>query len=191
MAGLEEWRLAQGTRRGANTNAREEGCRRWHKPPVGVVKINLDAALFDNSRRQGLGMVARDAEGGLLGVKQTVIPGVSIVKEAEASCLREAIWWAMEMGLAQVIFETDSLSVQQAVEAGYADATEFGKIVGECRALLLAQPQFKVAFVRRECNRIADALAKRSLYSTVPSVGEVTPDWLVTMLDDVCQIADH
>ncbi|CAN1227220.1 hypothetical protein LINPERPRIM_LOCUS2783 [Linum perenne] len=147
--------------------------------------------MFVANRSHGMGMVARDSNGGLLGARQLVCAGVPPVKEAEASCLREAIRWAMELGRRPVIFETDSLMVKQAVGGRSADITEFGRIVDECRSLLFSQPQFKVVFVRRECNRIADALAKRSLYSTDPVIGEVTPDWLVTLLADVCQVLEH
>ncbi|CAN1243813.1 hypothetical protein LINPERPRIM_LOCUS5837 [Linum perenne] len=80
------------------------------------------------------------------------------------------------MQVGPVFVETDCRTVQQALGRQDQDNTEFGRIIEECRRLLACQPLCKVVFVRRECNRVADAIAKQSVHLTNPTVGGASPD---------------
>ncbi|CAN1844657.1 Putative ribonuclease H protein At1g65750 [Linum perenne] len=186
---MEEWRIAQA--RQPVTNTRPMDCRRWHKPEDGRVKVNVDAALCRDQRKVGIGIVARDSEGRLLGLTHRLLSGVLSPKEAEAQGLVEAIRWAITMQLGPMTFETDCQVVYHAATHDLQDNTEFGGILRECRRLLHTQPLWLVSYVRRECNRVADALAKRAIYLPDSSLELASPDWLVTLLEDVCPVLNH
>ncbi|CAN0838473.1 Putative ribonuclease H protein At1g65750 [Linum grandiflorum] len=44
-------------------------CKKWHRPPVGAVKINVDAAFFEDSASFGVGLVLRGRVGQLMGYR--------------------------------------------------------------------------------------------------------------------------
>ena len=50
--------------------------KKWKVPPVGIVKINFDGGFnASESRLGGIGVIARDAEGSVLGALQTTLKG--------------------------------------------------------------------------------------------------------------------
>ncbi|CAN1136083.1 Putative ribonuclease H protein At1g65750 [Linum perenne] len=152
---IAEWRLCQPTPVDQARGARRGGCTRWHRPAADRVKVNVDAALFPGQRSFGIGMVARNDGGQMLSFSHAAFPGVPLPKEAEARGLLEDIRWMLATRLKPVDYETDCLLVQQAIERGGSDNTEFGRLIMECQQLLRHQPLSKVIFARRECNRVA------------------------------------
>ncbi|CAN1129627.1 hypothetical protein LINPERHAP2_LOCUS5335 [Linum perenne] len=50
---LEDWLAAQTKRDDASGSVRVERCSRWHPPPHGQLKINVDAAVFSSNGRTG------------------------------------------------------------------------------------------------------------------------------------------
>ncbi|CAN0907627.1 hypothetical protein LINGRAHAP2_LOCUS24900 [Linum grandiflorum] len=62
---------------------------RVHRPPVGVLKLNVDAAFFGDERCFGIGLAVRDHEGQLLGFGQMCFLGVPVVKEGEVRAVLE------------------------------------------------------------------------------------------------------
>ncbi|CAN1272361.1 hypothetical protein LINPERPRIM_LOCUS14518 [Linum perenne] len=114
------------------------------------------------------------ADGGLY--KHATRRGVPTAKEVEAHGLMEALRWTLTMQRGLVIIETDSMVVCQALEGRSRDDTEFGRTVRGCSWLLSHQLLCKVTFVRRECNKVADAIAKWCIYLTNPTLREASPD---------------
>ncbi|CAN1339807.1 hypothetical protein LINPERPRIM_LOCUS38631, partial [Linum perenne] len=156
MDQIEEWTIAQNSKKVAVSDRRDSTCRRWHRLEAGVVKVNVDAAISREPHCHGLAATS----------------GNSTPQEAKARCLAQALHWPADMGWNQVCFETNCQLVQQALVRQTHDATEFGVLISDCRRLLENQPLSKVRYVRRESNRIADALAKRSMYETELEIGE-------------------
>ncbi|CAN1292379.1 Putative ribonuclease H protein At1g65750 [Linum perenne] len=106
----EWWALKQGAgnaRAQPPTVNQERSRNRWSRPDLGAIKINIDAALFFDAGRYGVGLVARDAQGSLIGYRQQLFPGTPPANEAEANGLIEAIRWAEVMGWTRVVYETD------------------------------------------------------------------------------------
>ncbi|CAN1154315.1 Putative ribonuclease H protein At1g65750 [Linum perenne] len=188
---IQEWRLCQQPAAVQNNGSRRGGCRRWHRPPAGTTKVNVDATIFTDRRAFGIGLIARDHTGRVLSLAHIVHAGVPTPREAETYGMEKAIEWSLALHLGPVIIETDCETVQQAIGSQNHDATEFGNIVRRCKRRLTHQPHITVVFVRRECNRVADAIAKRSVYMSDPSIGQTSPDWLETLLTDFCPILDH
>jgi hypothetical protein len=55
----------------------KSGTGHWTKPPVGVIKINWDAAMDLHSSMAGLGTVARDFEGRVLAMSSSTCQQIS------------------------------------------------------------------------------------------------------------------
>ncbi|CAN1238757.1 hypothetical protein LINGRAPRIM_LOCUS2180 [Linum grandiflorum] len=126
-----------------------------------------------------------------MGFKQIIFDGCPNAKLGEAKAVLEGIRWAWDQGHQEVIVETDSLSVQQAIVGNNVDLTESGVVIDECKVRLACQPRFSVVFGRRSCNGVAHTLARRSITSAVSVVGEAPPEWLNSALANICFSENH
>ncbi|CAN1258858.1 hypothetical protein LINPERPRIM_LOCUS10003 [Linum perenne] len=84
------WQLLQQRRGGGNGGEPTNGCRRWHPPEAGIIKVNVDAALFGTDRKFGVGLVARDNTGGMVEFKQLLFAGLypRLMKRKHEGCWR-------------------------------------------------------------------------------------------------------
>ena len=81
---------------------------RWVPPSYPWFKINTDAALFNDLRTVGIGAISRDQEGAVIAaLSQHMHPPLGPL-EAEAKSLDVAVSFAWDIGIRDVIFETDS-----------------------------------------------------------------------------------
>ena len=81
---------------------------RWVPPSYPWFKINTDAALFNDLRTVGIGAIIRDQEGAVIAaLSQHMHPPLGPL-EAEAKSLDVAVSFAWDIGIRDVIFETDS-----------------------------------------------------------------------------------
>lgn len=87
--------------------------KRWSKPPVGWIKINLDAAIFPEGFI-GVGIVIRDSHGDFVRAICSHIEGAWQPRDAEALSLKEALSSAKSLNLHHCIFETDSKTLVEA-----------------------------------------------------------------------------
>ncbi|CAN0827458.1 Putative ribonuclease H protein At1g65750 [Linum grandiflorum] len=179
---LREWLASQETNH--HHQGRPPTCDRWHPPDHGYLKCNLDAAIFP--KHIGLGLVIRDDVGRPLHYAMQRRPGRYEAREAEVTALAEALGWVRDMGYETCIFETDCQPVAQAVNGTTSDISEFGIRVAQCRAILAEKSQFTVNWVRRNRNRVAHELARRSHSLTSTILGEATPEWRNESMNNIC-----
>ncbi|CAN0854892.1 hypothetical protein LINGRAHAP2_LOCUS6054 [Linum grandiflorum] len=166
-------------------------CKKWHRPPVGVLKLNVDAAFFANEVSFGVGLALRGRAGQLMGYRHKRFNGLPAVKEGEARAVLEGLQWAEELGYEQLIIETDCLEVQRAMATAVADVTEFGRLIAECKRRLNLKPGISVLFGRRDGNGVAHMVARRAITSTVTVIGEVPPAWLSADMANICFSDSH
>ena len=86
----------------------------WATPPHEVYKINVDGATSVGGLF-GVGVVIRDYRGSVLVAKSKVMAGSYEVEINEVFAVEEGVLLALERGLHQIILETDSLAVVQAI----------------------------------------------------------------------------
>ncbi|KAL6515330.1 hypothetical protein OROHE_018962 [Orobanche hederae] len=77
---LHEWIFA---RTPPSRCIREPTCMRWHRPRAGYVKLNIDAAEFQDITITGYGLVLRDENGEFVAAKTGHFPGTYNSDEAE------------------------------------------------------------------------------------------------------------
>jgi ribonuclease HI len=98
----------------AVAGARPAGGPMWIPPPVGLSKINVDAALSKNTSKGALAAVARSADGTFLGASVAVVEGFTDPKVLEAMACREGLSLAADLLLARFRVASDCLKCDQA-----------------------------------------------------------------------------
>ncbi|XP_065638861.1 uncharacterized protein LOC136071464 [Quercus suber] len=101
--------------------ARPTEAVKWHPPDYPFYKMNVDVAVLKELQATGIGTVIRDGEGKVLAVMSKRILAPLAILEAEAKSMEAAVQFAWEMGFRDIICETDSLSLYQAL-VGYTEA---------------------------------------------------------------------
>ncbi|KAG6631871.1 hypothetical protein CIPAW_13G119800 [Carya illinoinensis] len=94
---LEEYKNVN-SRIKTNNRGRQVINTSWNPSPTGFLKINWDAAICENKGIIGLGLIARDHGGTVVGTK----------KVTQAIGAYQAVKMAMELGTHCVLFEGDS-----------------------------------------------------------------------------------
>ena len=136
-------------------------------------------------------IVLRDESGVLFAYKMLKLLGLPVVKECEALALLKAISLMRTLGYNQVLFETDSQMVVNALAYGSSNNTEFWVLTSNCHLLLCFEHGFKVVFVRRHANGATHALARQSRYAQSPTVRYDIPGWLEKKLGNYYTAIDH
>ncbi|KAM6589465.1 hypothetical protein CsatA_012070 [Cannabis sativa] len=139
---------------------------RWKKPISNMVKINVDGAIFQEQNKFGFGCVARDTNGMLLEAISASRFGVVKPEIAETIGIKEALSWIERKQWSNVVIETDALVVVQAINSSILMPSQFGLLVGDCRALISSLNNVSLKFVKRSANRAAHCLARESCFSS-------------------------
>ncbi|XP_041017966.1 uncharacterized protein LOC121260189 [Juglans microcarpa x Juglans regia] len=179
---LEEYKAAQ---LGSNSTTRRNPIQAviWSPPPTGIIKVNWDAALWEDQDKLGIGLVARDHEGRIIASKKVAKAGCVIPLLAEAIGAYQGVKLASEMNLESVIFEGDSLQVVQAINLHKERWDNVGLVLDDTRMLLAQVVHWQFNFVKRNGNELAHCLAKKALELTVetsemvviPNCNEIPP----------------
>ena len=110
----------------------------------------------------GLGVIIRDWRGETIGALSTSVPIAQTVVELEALACRQAMLFAVELSLQDVVFEGDSLQVIQTLNLDSTDHLTYGHILKDIRTQVAALSSFEFIFNTRHYNIVADALAKKA-----------------------------
>ncbi|WOH11565.1 hypothetical protein DCAR_0831054 [Daucus carota subsp. sativus] len=178
---LADWKAAQ-TDRTRNTPVLNTSTRRWQVPQRDWVKINLDAAIFADIKKIGIGGVIRDANGNFVKAVCKQLDGLWSPREAEALSLKEILSWTKQHGFTRCVFETDSKLLVDACN-GSSGRSYFHIIVSECVDLIKHFENVLVRFVHRSANEVAHMLARAS--RSTPDLQEwenVAPSFLSNVL---------
>lgn len=117
---IAEWQEFLGTR----TTNQTKPNPRWSAPPREFIKINVDAAYNTGDGGGGWGTIARDSDGAIVLAATGKLLNQSSALQAETEALLQAIRLAELHGMGRVMFETDCLSLQQAVSSSGQDRSE-------------------------------------------------------------------
>ncbi|KAL8103095.1 hypothetical protein AgCh_027577 [Apium graveolens] len=170
-------------------SAEEDGEEHWNPPSINSVKINTDAAIFTESDSYSYVFVVRDHEGRLIEAGARCRRGSPSADLAEALSIREALSWLKDKGYGNAVLESDCLQVVQAIRSSFVCFSYLGRVVNECRSLLVSLSNKNVVFkfVKRSANRVAHYLARYN-YSIADRswrVGDVHPEFHAVLLNDL------
>jgi hypothetical protein len=154
----------------------------WQPLPPGVVKLNWDASLIKEEGRIGLGLIARDCCGDVLGAR--CISKILRVdpKLAEAMAALYAVQFCLQLGFFEVIFEGG------AQEAGSEEVNSnppyLFRIGHFIESIILKVRQCKSSlsvFAHRSKNSAAHILAREATFNNVND----------TLLEDIPRSIAH
>ena len=130
----------------------------WKKPPMGVYKINVDEVTLERGRKSSIGVIIRDFKGEVAAGFCRLLLGNFSVLETEALAMEAGVLLAKELGLQQIIIESDSLLVVQNIAAKEVSG-ETCHIIQGILSSLDCFSRWQIKHVKRDFNRVAHELA--------------------------------
>ena len=73
--------------------------QQWQPPDENKFKVNFDVAVFKSCNQAGIGVIVQDWRGEAIGALSTLVPAAQSVVELEALACRQAVLFAVELGL--------------------------------------------------------------------------------------------
>jgi hypothetical protein len=123
--------------------------------------MNVDAALFAESNRMGLGAVIRDHKGSFLAACRQSISRVTEPEVAEAIALRHVVRFVSSLSFNKVIIASDCLSVVQKLHSNGKDRSLVASIVEDIKQeAKFSLKDLSFIHVSRCCNVVAHVLAR-------------------------------
>ncbi|XP_062075810.1 uncharacterized protein LOC133779929 [Humulus lupulus] len=140
----------------------QDGCEQWSPPTENKIKVNCDAALFASPQSFSFSCIARDFRGQMLEAIVKNVRGSVSPEVAEALGIKEALSWIKTNRWNNVEVESDCLIAVQAIRSSSILYSYFGRLITDCRNLLLElKSQFvSIKFVKRSANTVAHYLAR-------------------------------
>ncbi|XP_065622475.1 uncharacterized protein LOC136064535 [Quercus suber] len=132
---------------------------KWKSPPTDFYKINTDAAAFDDGRNSCIGVVIRDNKGKVLAALSKVLTASFSAKASKALAMQEGVLLATETDFSHAIFESDALSIIQAINDSFHSG-ELGHIIRNIREVSAAFIWCSFHHLKREGKRVAHELAR-------------------------------
>ncbi|GMN60583.1 hypothetical protein TIFTF001_029678 [Ficus carica] len=136
----------------------------WKPPDLGQVKINVDAFAQISRSFIGISLVAKDANGVVVGAACRMA-GCFSPFLGECMAVREGVWYALSKGYSNWIVETDALNVVHAIKNPELQSLEANVIQDVHNTLELSRGD-SVCYGSRFGNSIAHFLVSFSFSST-------------------------
>ena len=122
--------------------------------------MNADGAVFSKHKWTGIGVIASDNQGQVVAAmsKKLEFPLGPLAIEAKA--MEVAAIFARDIGIQQVIFESDSLMVCSAIQGDSKASPAIANIIASTLHHMQMLRQFEICHTQREGNKVAHGLAK-------------------------------
>ncbi|XP_026384371.1 uncharacterized protein LOC113279951 [Papaver somniferum] len=135
----------------------------WSPPPLNHFKLNMDAAFNLDTSEFAMGLIIRDCTGQSFAVKGRYFHGGIDCEQAECLAMKEAILWANECNLNNVILESDNLNVINSIKQTTSSVHWMNQgIIDDIKFFLSSSPNFVVNHVKISANSVAHSIAKKA-----------------------------
>lgn len=134
--------------------------KKWAPPPGVWVMVNVDAAVFAESNRMGIGLVFRDHNGNFLAACRQGLNGITEPEVAEATALRHAVHFVSALPYNHVIVASDCLSVVKKLLSTGKDRSQVAVLIQDIKQAAKGSIAFSFIHVSRSCNEVANSLAR-------------------------------
>ena len=152
-------------------------------PPISpLYKINFDGALFSNLGAAGLGVVIRDSCGHVVGALVERIPIPMSVVTVEAVACRQALYFAKQFGICELVYEGDAEVIIRDLLSKEVVHPKYGHVLQD--SLVLAN-DFRICnfvHIKRVGNSVAHFLARRA------KSGNELQVWLEAIPEDIAPL---
>lgn len=151
----------------------------WNPPTEGVFKINVDGAFDARSGKGGVGLVVRDSLGNTVEAKAIPIPISFSAELVEALGVRFALYLAVNNADKAYIVEGDAQSVIQMLQGTSNVKANLEVVIRDSIYLASRLNSCSFNFVSRNCNGVANVIAKYALSLALPTTWQGTfPGWI-------------
>ena len=102
---------------------------KWSPLKQGCYKVNVDGVVFTKRKQTGIGVIIRDNTGEVVAAmcKRMAVPLGAL--EIEAKAMETEVRFAIEVGIRDVIFEGESLTIYNALHGLGSTSTAIQNIV--------------------------------------------------------------
>ena len=138
----------------------------WVAPSPEFYKINVDGATTGERSMSCAGVVIRDCRGLVIAAGSKVLNGAYVAEVTKALVVEEGIHLAKELELLQVIIESDSVVVVDAISASNCNG-ELGPIVLGSLELLRSFKSWKVRHLKRDYSMATHDLAQVAMATRI------------------------
>jgi ribonuclease HI len=159
-AAAKEWFNAQAHYNVDHAYSMELLC--WSKPPTGFFKLNIDGSRQGSSGKIGAGGVIRCSSGKWIKAFQANL-GIGDVLDAETWSLFYGLKLALKCNIDHLLIESDSAILVKLILQSDTTLHPLGSLLACCSNLMNKIHTVSLKHIYRECNMIADSLAKNSI----------------------------
>ncbi|KAL0013454.1 hypothetical protein SO802_000523 [Lithocarpus litseifolius] len=132
----------------------------WIPPPRGWYKVNSDGAMFSKRRCSGIGVVIRDEQGRVVAAMSKNLQVPLGALEVEAKAVEEAVNFARDIGIQDIIVESDSMVFCSALQKEVDVSPAIDNIIAGTLLQLQYFRKTDVKHTRKEGNRVVHGLAQ-------------------------------
>jgi ribonuclease HI len=179
-----EWNSVQQLQHNNGAAVQQNSQSSWQPPPPNWFKCNVDAGFHQAENKTSLGWCLRDQRGHCIAAGTAWNEGQYSILEGEAVALLHALREMEQRGLSQVIFETDSKNVVDAIQHFRGGNSEFSSIISHINNVLLVHPNFMVKFSKRQANMVAHMLARVAISWPRRCIVNTLPACIETLLNN-------
>ncbi|GLU13484.1 hypothetical protein SLE2022_301180 [Rubroshorea leprosula] len=146
----------------------------WVKPPLGFLKVNVDASYSSQTGSAAFAMVARNFKGEICFGNSWLSVALSPLM-AEAAALYKAVQYVESLGTHNVFFESDNQAlIAHLLQPDKPLPWEIRSLILSIRQIAHRHSDFLFSYVPRRGNKVADWVAKQSLKKgNVPFFGHI------------------
>ncbi|GAU50545.1 hypothetical protein TSUD_409890 [Trifolium subterraneum] len=177
-----EWRVVQDSNNISRTRLQVQQHIAWQKPLHGHYKCNVDAGFHDAEGKTSAGWCVRDYMGRFIMAGTVWMPEKCSIIEGEAMAMLEAMKELERQGFTNVIFETDSKNVADAIQSMHNGVSDFSVIVTKIRCILSLNSDFVVKSIKRQANMVAHTLARAAISWSSRCLFELAPPCIESLL---------
>ncbi|GAU26279.1 hypothetical protein TSUD_224710 [Trifolium subterraneum] len=135
----------------------------WQCPRDGWLKCNVDASFSQASGHTGWGWCLRNSNGVFVAAGTNMSTHKLTIVEGEAMAILEAMREAISRRWFNIVFESDSKVVVDAIHANHQGVSELSSIIASIRLLLQCNQNFEIKFTKRQANMAAHTLARAAI----------------------------
>ncbi|PNX63857.1 cytochrome p450, partial [Trifolium pratense] len=115
----------------------------WQKPRDGWSTCNIDASFYEDLGLTGGGWCVRNAQGRFVAAGTNLIHQKLATIEGEGMAILDALHEAIARGWTNIVFESDSKIVVDAIHANHNGVSEFSSMISYIELLLQCNSSFE------------------------------------------------